>query len=84
MESWQEEVEILAQEFRRAICGFGKMEVVWTAMAADHTGMAGKKAYGLKTAAMYRRMAADALKAFIKAGGTWPAARVSLAEHIWS
>jgi hypothetical protein len=30
MKGWQEEVEILAQEFHRAIQGFNKMETVWT------------------------------------------------------
>ncbi|KAJ7694518.1 hypothetical protein B0H14DRAFT_2419125, partial [Mycena olivaceomarginata] len=36
MEGWQEEVEILAQEFHHAIQGFNKMETVWTALAHDH------------------------------------------------
>ncbi|KAJ7821468.1 hypothetical protein B0H14DRAFT_2599227 [Mycena olivaceomarginata] len=30
MKGWQEEVEILAQEFHRAIQGFNKMETIWT------------------------------------------------------
>ncbi|KAJ7458121.1 hypothetical protein FB451DRAFT_964523, partial [Mycena latifolia] len=33
MERWQEEVEILGQEFHRAIQGFNKMEATWTALA---------------------------------------------------
>ncbi|KAK7021435.1 hypothetical protein R3P38DRAFT_2435965, partial [Favolaschia claudopus] len=33
MERWQEEVEILAQEFRRSIKGFTKMRDVWTSLA---------------------------------------------------
>ncbi|KDR71018.1 hypothetical protein GALMADRAFT_15660, partial [Galerina marginata CBS 339.88] len=33
MERWQEEVEILTQEFRRAIRGFEKMDQVWSSLA---------------------------------------------------
>jgi hypothetical protein len=33
MERWQEEVEILEEEFRRAIRGFEKMEQVWSSLA---------------------------------------------------
>jgi hypothetical protein len=53
VEGWQEEVEILAQEFHRAIQGFNKMETVWTALAHDHREDPGKKAYALKKVNMY-------------------------------
>ncbi|KAJ6489120.1 hypothetical protein C8R45DRAFT_929812 [Mycena sanguinolenta] len=53
MERWQEEVEILAQEFRRAIQGFDKMEAVWTALANEHKNDPGKQAYALKTANIF-------------------------------
>ena len=53
MERWQEEVEILGQEFRRAIQGFNKMEATWTALAHDHENEPGKKVYALKVAGMY-------------------------------
>ncbi|KAJ7476653.1 hypothetical protein FB451DRAFT_1173522 [Mycena latifolia] len=76
MERWQEEVEILGQEFRRAIQGFNKMEATWTALAHDHENEPGKKVYALKVA--------DAQEQFKKVGGTWPKAGVSLAQHIKS
>jgi hypothetical protein len=82
MERWQEEVEILAQELRRAIQGFTKMEAIWTSLAEDHSNEPGKQAYALKTANMYLKMCEDAEKKFADAGGTWPSAGVSLAQHI--
>jgi len=84
MEQCQEEVEILAQEFCRAIQGFNKMETVWTALAHDHQEDPGKKAYALKKANMYQEMGKDAQENFAKVGGTWPRAGVSLAQHIKS
>ncbi|KAJ7830578.1 hypothetical protein B0H14DRAFT_2593244 [Mycena olivaceomarginata] len=84
MEQWLEEVEILAQELRRAIQGFNKMETVWTALAHDHQGDPGKKAYALKKANMYQEMGKDAQEKFAKVGGTWLRAGVSLAQHIKS
>ncbi|KDR78511.1 hypothetical protein GALMADRAFT_209005 [Galerina marginata CBS 339.88] len=96
MERWQEEVEILAQEFRRTIRGFDKMAHVWSSLAispapvecshnlVDHGVEHGKMAYGKKKAAMFRRMANDARVAFESIGGTWPAYGVSLKDHILS
>ncbi|KAJ7233451.1 hypothetical protein C8J57DRAFT_1090535 [Mycena rebaudengoi] len=84
MEQWQEEVEILAQEFRHAIQGFNKMKTVWTALAHDHQEDPGKKAYALKKANMYPEMGKDAQEKFAKVGGTWPRDGVSLAYHIKS
>ena len=84
MELWQEEVEILAQEFCRAIQGFNRMETVWTALAHEHAEDPGKKAYALKTANMFQEMGKDAQEKFTKVGGTWPQAGVSLAQHIKS
>ncbi|KAJ7087124.1 hypothetical protein C8R44DRAFT_752302 [Mycena epipterygia] len=83
MERWQEEVEILAQEFRRAIQGFTKMEAIWTALAKDHSNNPGKQAYALKTANMYSQMCKDGEK-FTDVGGTWPSGGFSLAQHIRS
>ncbi|KAJ7082322.1 hypothetical protein C8R44DRAFT_753804 [Mycena epipterygia] len=60
MERWQEEVEILGQEFRRAIQGFIKMETVWNTLAQDHKDNPGKQAYALKTANIYHKMCEDA------------------------
>ncbi|KAJ6506564.1 hypothetical protein C8R45DRAFT_922749 [Mycena sanguinolenta] len=84
MERWQEEVEILGQEFRRAIQGFNKMENVWTSLAKDHKNEAGKSAYASKVANMYQQMDSDARQHFTKAGGTWSKEGVSLAQHIKS
>jgi hypothetical protein len=70
MEQWLEEVEILAQEFRRAIQGFNKMETVWTALAHDHQEDPGKKAYPLKKPNIYQEMGKDAQEKFAKVGAT--------------
>ncbi|KAJ6505280.1 hypothetical protein C8R45DRAFT_923574 [Mycena sanguinolenta] len=78
MEQWQE-VEILGQEFHRAIQGFNKMETIWTALAHDHENAPGKKAYALKVAGMYQQMGKDAQEQFEKVGGTWPKAGPMLA-----
>ena len=59
MERWQEELAFVAQEFRRAIQGFNKMETVWTALAHEHAEDPGKKAYALKVANMYDQMGKD-------------------------
>ncbi|KAJ7690456.1 hypothetical protein B0H14DRAFT_2652387 [Mycena olivaceomarginata] len=78
MEGWQEEeVEILAQEFHRAIQGFNKMET----LAQEDPG---KRAYALKKANMYQEMGKDAQEKFAKVGATWPRAGVGLAQHIKS
>ena len=62
MEHWQEEVEILEEEFRWAIHGFEKMEQVWSSLAMskgsesadfDPRVTKGKMAYRKKKAAMY-------------------------------
>ena len=56
MERWQEEVEILAQEFHCAIQGFDKMKTVWIALADDPKNGPRRQAYALKTANMYQEM----------------------------
>ena len=84
MEQWQEEVEILGQEFRRAIQGFNKMENVWTSLAKDHENEPGKSAYASKVANMYQQMESDAKQQFTKVGATWPKEGLSLAQHIKS
>ncbi|KAJ6471519.1 hypothetical protein C8R45DRAFT_1165325 [Mycena sanguinolenta] len=84
MERWQEEVEILGQEFHHAIQGFNEMEAVWTVLAHNHEKDPRKKTYALKVAGMYQQMGKDAQEQFEKIGGTWPKAGVSLAHHIKS
>ena len=93
MEHWQEEVEILEEEFRRAICGFEKMDQVWSSLAMsegseladfDPRVAKGKMAYGKKKAAMYGRMAKEGHMVFHSIGGTYPPEGVSLGDHIQS
>ncbi|KAJ7612757.1 hypothetical protein FB45DRAFT_874959 [Roridomyces roridus] len=84
IERWQEEVEILAQEFRRAIQGFQKMQGVWNALARDHPNEPGTKVYAFKTADMYEKMSREAAEKFHSTGGTWPAPGVSLSQHVRS
>jgi len=94
MERWQEEVEILEEEFRRAIRGFEKMEQVWSSLAMsigsesadffDSRVAKGKMAYGKKKAAMYGRMAKEARMVFHSIGATYPPEGVSLGDHIRS
>jgi hypothetical protein len=95
MEHWQEEVEILQEEFRRAIRGFEKMEQVWSSLALTSTESSesadfdprvvkGKMAYGKKKAAMYGRMAEEARVVFHSIGATYPPDGVSLGDHIRS
>ncbi|KAJ6506461.1 hypothetical protein DFH09DRAFT_867734, partial [Mycena vulgaris] len=84
MERWQEELEIVGQEFRRAVQGFNKMHSVWTALADDHKNNPGRKAYASKVASMYEQMEKNMCQQFEKVGGTWPKVGVSLAQHIKS
>jgi hypothetical protein len=76
-----EEVETLAQEFRRSIFGFRKMCSVWGEMG-DQSAKPGYIAYARQKAAMFNRMAEDCDTAFKKAGGTWPAKGQSLVDHV--
>ncbi|KAJ7290778.1 hypothetical protein C8J57DRAFT_1612056 [Mycena rebaudengoi] len=82
MQHFQEEVEILAQEFRNATCGFTRMNEVWTCLATDAKSSHGAVAYAMEKASMFSRMAEECRAAFIKVGGTWPADGTSLANHI--
>lgn len=92
MERWQEEVEILEEEFRRAIRGFEKMEQVWSSLAMSEGSKSdfdprvakGKMAYGKKKAAMYGEMAKEARMVFHSIGATYPPEGVSLGDHIRS
>jgi hypothetical protein len=95
MERWQEEVEILEEEFRRAIRGFEKMEQVWSSLAIsslegsesadfDPRVAKGKMAYGKRKTAMYGRMAKEARTVFHSIGATYPPEGVSLGDHIRS
>jgi hypothetical protein len=82
MQHFQEEVEILAQEFRNATCGFTCMNEVWTCLATDAKSSHGVVAYAMEKASMFSRMAEECRAAFIKVGGTWPADGTLLANHI--
>ncbi|KAJ7225204.1 hypothetical protein C8J57DRAFT_1197735 [Mycena rebaudengoi] len=82
MQHFQEEVEILAQEFRNATCGFTRMNEVWTCLATDAKSSHGAVAYAMEKASMFSRMAEECRAAFIKVGGTWPADGTSLANQI--
>ncbi|KAJ6481348.1 hypothetical protein DFH09DRAFT_950853, partial [Mycena vulgaris] len=84
VERWQEELEIVGQEFCRALQGFKKMHSVWTALADDHENNPGRKAYASKVASMYEQMEKNMCQQFEKVGGTWPKVGVSLAQHIKS
>jgi hypothetical protein len=92
MERWIEEVEIIEEEFRRLVRGCEKMETVWKELSKSQTMlkkyMFGEKpplvfrAYTLQKADMYQRMATDARKCFLKAGGQWPSADETFSEHV--
>ena len=84
MEQWQEELELVGQEFHRAVQGFNKMHSVWTALADDHENDPGRKAYASKVASMYEQMEKNMRQQFEKVGSTWPKVGVSLAQHIKS
>ena len=84
MERWQEELELVGQEFCHAVQGFNKMHSVWTALADDHENEPGRKAYASKVASMYEQMEKNMRQQFEKVGSTWPKVGVSLAQHIKS
>ncbi|KAJ7323591.1 hypothetical protein DFH08DRAFT_817629 [Mycena albidolilacea] len=52
MEQWQEEIEILGQEFCHAAQGCDRMETVWAAFVNDHKNDPGKQAYAMRAANM--------------------------------
>jgi len=80
---WQEELEILEEEFRRTARAFDRMAFVWKELARRHTRK-GYVAYAHEKSAMYRYMAKECKEKFEAAGGTWPETGTSLTDHIRS
>jgi hypothetical protein len=78
---WEEEIEILEEEFRRTIRSFERMAEVWALLAKAPNLALGASAYALKQAHMYGEMAENCREKFLVAGGTWPA-NCSLSELI--
>jgi len=81
MQRWQEEVEILEEEFRRTIRSFERMGEIWTALGERSTKQ-GYAAFAFQKAAMYLDMATDGREKFSIAGGEWPLQLLS--QHIYS
>jgi hypothetical protein len=82
MERWQEEVELLEEEFRRLARGCDRMAEVWRGLVAPEDVVnAGLTAYAYEKSAMYSAMADEARTLFIRSGGTWPNEGVCLEEH---
>lgn len=80
-------MEILTQESRRTVMGFQKMRDIWYALSSlssvEDTAIGwGKIAYAKRQGAMYANLEAQAHKSFSAVGVTWPAAGISLADHI--
>ncbi|THU87140.1 hypothetical protein K435DRAFT_842642 [Dendrothele bispora CBS 962.96] len=86
MERWQEEVEILCEEFRRAIRACDKMELVWRRLAETSEGKGqgyrGYRAYACHQAEVYRERGREGRAKFEAAGGTWPTAGTRLVDHL--
>ncbi|KAK7024355.1 hypothetical protein VNI00_016409 [Paramarasmius palmivorus] len=83
MQRWQEEVEILSEEFRRAVRGFVTMADAWHKVAAiSHELGPGYVAYAKRQAYVYRERATRTNGLFVQAGGTWPAESVRLTDHV--
>ncbi|ESK90031.1 hypothetical protein Moror_7921 [Moniliophthora roreri MCA 2997] len=85
MERWQEEVEILSEEFRRAIRGLRKMGGVWRQLAITSSELGpGFVAFARRQAHNYEERVLRTEERFIRAGGTWPGDGVTLANHVKS
>ncbi|KAK7444303.1 hypothetical protein VKT23_015315 [Stygiomarasmius scandens] len=83
LERWQEEVEILGEEFRRSARGFEKMAAVWSEVARKSASLSpGHEAYANRQADAFTKRAAKARLMFGQAGGTWPGPGVRLADHV--
>ena len=72
MQRWEEEVEILEEEFRRTIRSFDRMAEVWTQLANTPNTAMGYAPYAFRHAQGYHDMAEDCRTKFKAAGGTWP------------
>ncbi|KAK7056512.1 hypothetical protein VNI00_003068 [Paramarasmius palmivorus] len=83
MQCWQEEVEILSEEFRQAVRGLMKMAEGWQMLSVPcHELRPSFVAYAKRQAYIYRERATRTSDLFIQAGGTWPAQGVRLADHV--
>jgi hypothetical protein len=83
MERWQEEVEILEEEFRRLSRACDRMAAVWTGLATvERIPNNGFVAYAHETSAMYTSMGVKARDYFSQAGGAWPVDGQDLEEHV--
>ncbi|KAK7447453.1 hypothetical protein VKT23_014162 [Stygiomarasmius scandens] len=82
LERWQEEVEILGEEFRRCIRGFEKMEDIWGRVAEKWKHNPGYVAYACSQASSFARRAQNGKIKFLEAGGSWPEEGVRLADHV--
>ena len=51
-ERWEEEVEIIEEEFRRAARGWNKMSEVWLKLG-EHYQSGGHRAYAMQKASAY-------------------------------
>jgi hypothetical protein len=69
---WEEEVEILEEEFRRTIRSFERMAEVWRLLAKAPDMATGYSAYAFKHTQMFSEMAEDCRGKFAAQGGTWP------------
>ena len=72
MQCWEEEVEILEEEFCRTIRSFDRMAEMWTQLANTPITAMGYAPYTFRHAQMYHDMAEDCRRKFKAAGGTWP------------
>jgi hypothetical protein len=71
MERWEEEIEILEEEFRRTVRSFEHMAEAWGVLAMTPNAAVGYSAYAFEHSQMYRDMAEDCRRKFGAAGGTW-------------
>jgi len=71
MQRWEEEIEILEEEFCRTVRSFERMAQVWTQLAKNLGTGPGYAQYAFEHARMYHEMAEDARAKFKSAGGFW-------------
>jgi hypothetical protein len=82
MERWEEEVEIVEEEFRRTVRSFEKMASVWNELGV-RSMQEGHAAYAFLKAHIFEGLAHDCREKFEAAGGSWPNGR-SLAELVYA
>ena len=79
---WEEEIEIIEEEFRHTIWTYEHMADSWTTLATSHD-VGGCSAYAFKQAHMYRQMASDCCTKFTAVGGMWPDSGRTLSDLIF-